>query len=96
MYWMYSGISSRLRSAVASSAAGGSRRQARAAVTSAAAGGYTGITLAVAITTSGLAYLLLLQDLAIMAVPAGVLLLVFITGTGIALGASAGNAPITS
>ena len=47
---------------------------------------YTGIALAIAITASGVAYLLLLQNLAILAVPAGVLLLVFITGTGIALG----------
>ena len=50
---------------------------------------YTGIALAIAITASGVAYLLLLQNLAILAVPAGVLLLVFITGTGIALGTSA-------
>jgi hypothetical protein len=47
---------------------------------------YTGIALAVAITASGLAYLLLLQNLAVLAYPAGVLLLVFITGTGITLG----------
>ncbi|MFZ2044719.1 MAG: hypothetical protein WAV12_12065, partial [Trebonia sp.] len=52
---------------------------------------FTGIALAIAITASGLAYLLLLQNLAILAVPAGVLLLVFITGTGIALGTSAGK-----
>ena len=50
---------------------------------------YTGIALATAITASGVAYLLLLQSLAILAVPAGVLLLVFITGTGITLGTSA-------
>ena len=49
---------------------------------------YTGIALAIAITTSGIAYLLLLQGLAILAIPSGVLLLVFITGTGIVLGAS--------
>jgi hypothetical protein len=49
---------------------------------------YTGITLAIAITASGIAYLLLLQNLAILAIPAGVLLLVFITGTGIVLGTS--------
>jgi hypothetical protein len=49
---------------------------------------YTGITLAVVITASSLAYLLLLASLAFLAVPAGVLLLVFITGTGLALGAS--------
>jgi hypothetical protein len=52
---------------------------------------YTGITLAVVITASGLAYLLLLASLAFLAVPAGVLLLVFITGTGLALGASHGR-----
>ena len=50
---------------------------------------YTGITLAIAITASGIAYLLLLPGLAILAVPAGVLLLLFITGTGIVLGTSA-------
>jgi len=44
---------------------------------------YTGITLAVVITASGLAYLLLLASLAFLAIPAGVLLLVFITGTGL-------------
>jgi hypothetical protein len=52
---------------------------------------YTGITLTVVITASGLAYLLLLASLAFLAVPAGVLLLVFITGTGLALGASDGR-----
>ena len=50
---------------------------------------YTGIALAIAIAASGLAYLLLLPGLAILAVPAGVLLLLFITGTGIALGTPA-------
>ncbi len=50
---------------------------------------YTGIALAIAITASGVAYLLLLQSLAILAAPAGVALLVFITGTGITLGTSA-------
>ena len=49
---------------------------------------YTGIALAIAITASGIAYLLLLQGLAILAIPSGVLLLVFITGTGIVLGTS--------
>jgi len=44
---------------------------------------YTGITLAAVITASGLAYLLLLASLAFLAIPAGVLLLVFITGTGL-------------
>ena len=52
---------------------------------------YTGIALAITITASGVAYLLLLQSLAILAVPAGVLLLVFITGAGITLGTSAGK-----
>jgi len=47
---------------------------------------YAGIALAIAITASGTAYLLLLPGLASLAIPAGVLLLVFITGTGIALG----------
>jgi hypothetical protein len=50
---------------------------------------YAGITLAIVITASGIAYLLLLPGLAILAVPAGVLLLLFITGTGIVLGTSA-------
>jgi hypothetical protein len=50
---------------------------------------YTGIALAIAIAASGIAYLLLLQGLAILAIPSGVLLLVFITGTGIVLGTSA-------
>ena len=47
---------------------------------------YAGITLAVVITTSGVAYLLLLQSVAFLAFPAGALLLVFITGTGLVLG----------
>jgi hypothetical protein len=50
---------------------------------------YTGIALSIAIAASGIAYLLLLQGLAILAIPSGVLLLVFITGTGIALGTPA-------
>jgi len=50
---------------------------------------HTGIGLAIAITASGIAYLLLLQSLAILATPSGVLLLVFITGTGILLGTPA-------
>jgi hypothetical protein len=49
---------------------------------------YAGIALAIAIASSGIAYLLLLEGLAILAVPAGVMLLVFITGTGIVLGTS--------
>ncbi len=48
---------------------------------------YTGITLAIAITASGIAYLLLLQGLTVLAAPALVLLLLFITGTGITVGA---------
>jgi hypothetical protein len=47
---------------------------------------YTGIALAVAITASGIVYLLLLSGLAMLAAPALVLLLAFITGTGIVLG----------
>lgn len=57
---------------------------------------YTGLALAVTITVSGMGYLLLFQALAPMAYPAGVLLLIFVTGTGVALGrrarASAGRA----
>jgi hypothetical protein len=49
---------------------------------------YTGITLAIAITASGIAYLLLLQGLTVLAAPALVLLLLFITGTGITVGAT--------
>jgi hypothetical protein len=47
---------------------------------------YAGIALAVAITGSGIVYLLLLQGLAMLAAPALVLLLVFVAGTGISLG----------
>jgi hypothetical protein len=50
---------------------------------------YTGAALAVAIAASGVAYLLLLQSLWLLAGPALVLLLIFITGTGIWLGRSA-------
>jgi len=49
---------------------------------------YTGTALAVAIAASGVAYLLLLQSLALLAGPALVLLLIFITGAGIWLGGS--------
>lgn len=49
---------------------------------------YAGIALAIAITASGIAYLLLLPGLAIAAAPALVLLLIFITGTGIVLGSA--------
>jgi hypothetical protein len=53
---------------------------------------YAGIALGIAITTSGVGYLLLLQGLGSVAVlPAGVLLLVFITGTGITLGLPPGK-----
>ncbi len=47
---------------------------------------YAGLALAAAITVSGMGYLLLFQALAPMAYPAGVLLLIFVTGTGVALG----------
>ena len=47
---------------------------------------YTGAALAVAIATSGVVYLLLLQSLALLAGPALVLLLIFITGAGVWLG----------
>jgi hypothetical protein len=47
---------------------------------------YTGIALAVAITCSGLVYLLLVASLAAAAGPALVLLLVFMTGCGIMIG----------
>ena len=46
---------------------------------------YTAIALAIAIAASSVAYLLLLPSLAVLAIPAGVLLLVFITATGITL-----------
>ena len=52
---------------------------------------YTGIALTIAIASSGIAYLLLLQGLAILAIPSGVLLLVSITGTGIVLGTPVGK-----
>ena len=47
---------------------------------------YTGIALAVAITCSGLVYLLLVASLAAAAGPALVLLLAFMTGCGIIIG----------
>lgn len=53
---------------------------------------YAGIALAITITASGVAYLLLLPGLAVLAYPAGLLLLLFITGTGITLGAAAARA----
>lgn len=47
---------------------------------------YASLTLAASITISGVAYLFLIQDLAVMAYVAGVALLVWVTGTGLALG----------
>jgi hypothetical protein len=47
---------------------------------------WTGAALAVAITVSGVVYLLLLQSLGLLAGPALALLLIFITGAGIWLG----------
>ena len=52
---------------------------------------YTGIALAFALVSSGVPYLLLLQGGAVLAYVSGPLLLLFITGTGIALGTSAGK-----
>ena len=49
---------------------------------------YTGIALAVSMAVSGVCYLLLMQGLRVTAAPALVLLLVFITGSGLALGAT--------
>jgi hypothetical protein len=51
---------------------------------------WTGIALAVAITCSGLAYLLLIASLAAAAGPALVLLLAFMTGSGIMAGMTTG------
>ena len=50
---------------------------------------WTGIALAVAITCSGLVYLLLVASLAAAAGPALVLLLAFMTGCGIMIGMTA-------
>jgi hypothetical protein len=47
---------------------------------------WTGIALAVAITCSGLVYLLLIASLAAVAGPALVLLLTFMAGCGIMIG----------
>jgi hypothetical protein len=47
---------------------------------------YTGLALAISITISGLAYLLLLQSVAAAAGPALILLLLFMTAAGIVLG----------
>jgi hypothetical protein len=52
---------------------------------------YAGIALAFALASSGVPYLLLLQGGAVLAYVSGPLLLLFITGTGIALGTSAGK-----
>ena len=52
---------------------------------------YTGIALAFAMVSSGVSYLLLLQGGAVLAYVSGPLLLLFVTGTGIALGTSAGQ-----
>jgi hypothetical protein len=54
---------------------------------------YTGIALAVAMVASGVPYVLLLQGGAVLAYVSGPLLLLFITGTGIALGTSASKPP---
>jgi hypothetical protein len=51
---------------------------------------WTGIALAVAITCSGLVYLLLIAPLAAAAGPALVLLLAFMTGSGIMAGMTTG------
>jgi hypothetical protein len=51
---------------------------------------WTGIALAVAITCSGLVYLLLIASLTAAAGPALVLLLTFMTGCGIVIGMTAG------
>ena len=51
---------------------------------------WTGTALAVAITCSGLVYLLLIASLAAAAGPALVLLMTFMTGCGIMIGMTAG------
>ena len=50
---------------------------------------YAGFALAASITISGLGYLLLIQALTPAAYPAGVALLIMVTGTGLALGRQA-------
>lgn len=52
---------------------------------------YTGIALAFAMAASGVPYLLLLQGGGVLAYVSGPLLLLFITGTGVALGTPAGR-----
>jgi hypothetical protein len=52
---------------------------------------YTGIALALAMASSGVAYASLFQGGAVLAYVSGPLLLLFITGTGIALATSAGK-----
>ncbi len=54
---------------------------------------YASLTLAVSIAISGVAYLFLIQDLAFMADVAGLALLVWVTGMGLALGGIPGRAP---
>jgi hypothetical protein len=52
---------------------------------------YTGIALAITMVASGVPYLLLLQGGAVLAYVSGPVLMLFITGTGIALGTSASD-----
>jgi hypothetical protein len=52
---------------------------------------YTGIAMAMAMASSGVPYLSLLQGGAVLAYVSGPLLLLYITGTGIVLGTSAGK-----
>ena len=52
---------------------------------------YTGIMLALAITASGIGYLLLLPAAAVLVYVSGPFLLLFITGVGITIGTSAGQ-----
>ncbi len=47
---------------------------------------YAGVLLAVAIVVSGVAYLLLISSLSVAAAPALLLLLIWVTGTGVTLG----------
>jgi hypothetical protein len=54
---------------------------------------YASLALAASITISGVAYLFLIQALAPMAYVAGVALLVWVTGMGLALGRAPGLAP---
>jgi hypothetical protein len=54
---------------------------------------YASLVLAVSITVSGVAYLFLIQDLSWAAYVAGVALLVWVTGMGVALGRIPGRSP---